>query len=903
VDVHAERTATLDGPAAIDSWADVLEPGQTVSHYRVLERLGCGGMGVVYKAQDLRLGRNVALKFLTNYFSRNPRLLKRFEHEARAASELNHPHICTIHDIGEHEGQPFIVMELLDGRTLKSHIGDRPLPLTEILELGGQIADALEAAHGKGIIHRDVKPANIFVTERGRVKVLDFGLAKRGAADPGADADDAKSAPADETLSRPGAVMGTRAYMSPEQAAGEELDCRSDLFSFGVVLYEMATGGGPFTSTRTVTISDAIRQGTPISPRQVNPELPERLAGIITKALAKDRSARYASAAEMRAELAEVQRDLTQGRRSPSRRVMGLVAAGLVVAAGSVIWWQVNRNTPKSPPTGSGAATARAKIIPFTTLQGEEFSPAFSPDGEAIAFVWNGEQRDNYDVYVQRIGSTVPRRLTTSPDSEINPVWSPDGKQIAFARYAGNSRALMIVDVDSGAERTLTGATVGPPDHNSPLSWSPDGHHIAYTDRAGPGEPTRLFAYDLRTGQRQQLMNPESRVADSNPRYSPDGQTLAFTRAADIHLLTLATGSVRQLTNDRREPRGFDWAADGTAIVFGSNRGGRPAVWRIAVAGGEPTPMGLEDNITGLTIARHGRRLAYTQRLDDRNIWRLELPTADNPNPRPTRLIASTRDETLPQYSPDGRYVAFVSNRSGSSEIWRAEADGSEPKVLTTMGGPPTNAPRWSPDGKQIAFESSAAGQADIYVIGVDGGPPRRLTDDAADDVAPSWSRDGRSVYFGSDRSGEHQIWKMPAAGGAAVQITKHGGLAGFESVDGKVFYYWKGGPQPGIWQVPVDGGRETRVHDSIRIHYWASWTVGRDGLYFITETTSDDHPRKTTVFATVQCFRFAPREITSIATLERPCLGLTISPDGRFLLFAQLDQRGSDLMLVDGVP
>jgi Tol biopolymer transport system component len=408
----------------------------------------------------------------------------------------------------------------------------------------------------------------------------------------------------------------------------------------------------------------------------------------------------------------------------------------------------------------------------------------------------------------------------------------------------------------------------------------------------------------LRTGQRQQLMNPEQRIPDSNPRFSPDGQTLAFTRAADIHLLTLATGEVRQLTNDRREPRGFDWTADGTAIVFGSNRGGRPAVWRIAVAGGEPTPVpGLEDNISGVTVARRGRRLAYTQRLDDRNIWRLELPTADDPKPRPTRLIASTRDETLPQYSPDGRHVAFVSNRSGTSEIWRAGADGSQPTMLTTMGGPPTNAPRWSPDGKQIAFESNAAGQADIYVIGVDGGSPRRMTDDAADDVAPSWSRDGRSVYFGSNRSGDQQIWKMPAAGGAAVPITKQGGLTGFESVDGKVFYYWKGGPHPGIWQVPVDGGPETRVHDSIRIHYWGSWAVCRDGLYFITETTGDDHPRKTTVFAAVQRFRFATQEVTSIVSLERPCLGLTISSDGRFLLFAQLDQRGSDLMLVDGVP
>ncbi len=923
-----DRTTSATLPAG-DRESGPVRIHETVSHYRVIEKLGGGGMGIVYKAQDTRLGRSVALKFLRHDLSPSRLSLERFRREASAASELNHPHICTIHDFDEHRGQPFIVMELLDGQTLRQRLATRPLPLEDLIDLAIQIADALDAAHSQGIVHRDIKPTNIFVSRRGQAKVLDFGLAKLVAElrPPESNREPAATLRDVEPLSSPGSVVGTAVYMSPEQARGEELDPRTDLFSFGGVLYEMASGTRPFQGNTPAIIFDAILNKTPLAVRQLNPELPPELDQIIAKALQKDRELRYQTAEDLRDDLRRLGRQLDSQRGSgtslmsapaaarptrAARRLIGpaaCLAVTLLVAAAAWLHFftpGANRNTsppPVLPPSPS--LSPAYKIIPFTSFPGEEMNAAISPDGRQLAFVWTGDRGDNYDVYVRLIDAGSPLRLTTHPGEDVTPAWSPDGSHIAFSRYSDGHRDLMLVAALGGPERRLYSWKFGPPDPSSPLSWLPDGKFLAITDKAAVEEPYGIFLLSVDNQTARRLTTPPAEQYDTHPRFSPDGQTLAFARSGsrveEIYLAPVEGGEPVQVTSDKRSIRGLDWTADGREIVFTSNREGRFTLWRVSRDGGEPQPLpGVGDKVSGPTVARQGHRLAYTQRADDRNIWRLELSESGMAIGPPTKWIASTRDETLPQISPDGSRVVFTSDRSGNPEIWRCDSDGSNAIALTSFGGPVTTTPRWSPDGRIVAFESRAAGHSDIYVVSSEGGTPRRLTTESSDDMQPSWLRDGRWIYFSSNRIGEHQVWKLPAAGGDAVQVTKGGGQAPSESPRGDAVYYWRGRGTSRIWKVSPDGGEETPIHDSLRPHYWGNWAATDTGIYFFDERAMPDPGTQSSVKSAVKFFNFATQESTQLATLQKVGWDLAVSPDSRWLLYGQFDQRGSDIMLIE---
>jgi Tol biopolymer transport system component/predicted Ser/Thr protein kinase len=883
--------------------------GRTLDNYQVVSLLGAGGMGEVYLARDTKLGREVAIKVMPAGFASGTER-QRLEREARAASALNHPNILTIYEIKETDEQLFIAAEFVDGETLRERIRRGQLKRVEVLDVAIQVANALSAAHAAGIVHRDIKPENIMLRRDALVKVLDFGLAKLTD-----NLQTTTTGPEEITLqwlnTEPGVVLGTSAYMSPEQARGLPVDARSDIWSLGVVLYEMMGGRLPFSGATKSDVIAAILEREPPPLEDDKRAHAIELKLILHKALRKEREERYQTARELLGDLKDLRQEFetqTKLGRSiehessssmrPRPRLLFALLLGLIIVAGVVFAWYkfVGRNR-------SHSVLPAARLVPFTTFPGRELQPTFSPDGNQIAFAWNGEKRDNFDIYVKLVDTaTQPLRLTSNPADDLFPAWSPDGREIAFVRQSGAAISIFVVPALGGPERKLfsgTSAFLSLYEYGNALSWSPDGKTIAFSGQRSPGEPNSIFLLSRDSLETQQITTPPPGfLGDSTPAFSPDGKTLAFVRGAssrdiEIYVMPAAGGQVKRLTFGNRSGRSLAWTADGKDIVFSLWYYGNLRLWRVPATGGTPEQLavGGEGGST-LAISRKGDRLAYSQESRDTDIWRVETSGPAGTR-NPTRLISSTRPDYGPQYSPDGHRIAFTSGRSGSTEIWVCDEDGRNPVQLTSFAGPDVGSPRWSPDGRQIAFDSVATGNRDIYVISAEGGKPRRLTEDSSEEVRPSWSRDGQWIYFGSNRTSEWQVWKAPAAGGKAVQVTQQGGREAFESFDGNFVYYTRGFGIPGLWKVPVAGGDEVRVLDGAFQGFWA---LLENGIYFMN--------LEATPFPTIDFFDFATGRTRRISVIEKELQlvapSLAVSPDGRWLLHAKVDQFESDIMLME---
>jgi Tol biopolymer transport system component/DNA-binding winged helix-turn-helix (wHTH) protein len=576
-------------------------------------------------------------------------------------------------------------------------------------------------------------------------------------------------------------------------------------------------------------------------------------------------------------------------------RPVALLALGIFVVAG--IWWGVIRRTPPLPPI---------RVTPFTTLPGKEGQPCFSPDGNQIAFVWDGEQGNNQDIYVKLIGSETPLRLTADPAADSDPAWSPDGRSIAFLRQAAGRSGYYVVPAIGGPERKVADA-FQTEQHwfGRRLNYAPDSKSLVVADKSSAAEPFSLFLLSTETGERRRLTSPSASdpdVGDRHPAFSPDGKWIAFSRSlspgvSDVYLAPVAGGAPVRLTFDNVLTQDLAWTPDGREIIFISTREGGPSLWRISATGGAPQLlMGVGRNEYSFAISSQGNRLAYLQKFSDSNICRLELSNSATQSRRPTKMISSTVEDHSPQYSPDGKRIVFVSTRSGNHEIWLCDSEGANPVQLTNLGGRITGTPRWSPDGRLIAFDSRPEGNADLFVINPESRLPRRLTTEPSGDIVPSWSRDGQWIYFSSNRNGNSQIWKLPVAGGSAVQVTRQGGFEGFESTDGKFFYFAKGRNIPGLWRVPTEGGEETPILDHHRAGYWRYWAIVEQGIYFATAEKPEQ--------PLIEFFSFGAGRISPVAILEKPILnmvpGLAVAPDGRWLIWSQLDQEASDIMLLE---